>query len=351
MVRERRPFAYDHGMIQIRMRAADLGRMRFAYSPLAEVGESLYLLARGQVPPVHRWWYDQVKPKLARANVDAAMLRAVIPGTPFVPSYLFDCATSPATTIESQLDLVAAVSPDLLREKLEHVQNGEPLTPEAHALIKDGTAGPQRLAEELHRYWQVAIEPFWPQLRPVLDDDVAFRAAELTKHGVEAMLSGLHAEISMHGEELRIGVHFSAQEDLAGAGLVLVPSVFTWPHIVFVPGTRGPSTLTYGARGVGKVWGKAPDDYVTDEEALGALIGRSRAAILLSLELPYSTTELGVRLGQSPPAVSQHLAVLRRSGLVRSWRSGRSVLYRRTDLADSVIEAHRRRPQNDVASY
>lgn len=338
-------------MIQIRMRQSDLGRMRFAFSPLAEVGESLYLLARGRIPPVHRGWYEQVQPKLAKANVDTELLRAVIPGTPFVPSYLFDSAATPATTIESQLDHVAALSPDLLREKLELVQNGDPLTPEAHRLIAAGSAGPPLVADALHRYWRVAIEPFWARIRPVLDDDVAFRASELTRHGVETMLSGLHTEISMEGEQLQIGMRFSAQEDLAGAGLVLVPSVFTWPNIVFVPGTRGPSTLTYGARGVGNVWGRPPDEYVTDEDALGALIGRSRAAILLSLELPLSTTELSVQLGQSPPAVSQHLAVLRRSGLVRSWRNGRSVLYRRTDLADSVIEAHRSRPQNDVASY
>lgn len=325
--------------------------MRFAYSPLAEVGESLYMLASGRIPPVHRGWYEAVRPRLAAADIDVALLRAIIPGTPFVPSYLFDSTAGPATTIEHQLDLVASISPQELRDKLELVCDGEPLTREAQALIADGTAGPRRVAEALRRYWTVAIEPYWGQIRPVLDDDVSFRAAELTRHGVESMLAGLHQEISVHGEEMRIDIRFAAQEDLAGAGLVLVPSVFTWPNLIFVPGTRGPSTLTYGARGVGNVWGRTPGEYQTDEDALGALIGRSRATILLSLALPHSTTELAVELGQSPPAVSQHLAVLRRSGLVTSWRNGRSVLYRRTDLADSVIEAHRSQPQNDVASY
>jgi DNA-binding transcriptional ArsR family regulator len=53
-----------------------------------------------------------------------------------------------------------------------------------------------------------------------------------------------------------------------------------------------------------------------------------------------STTELSLKLGQSPSSVSQHLSVLRRSGLVTSWRSGRRVLYRRTDLATSIVEAN-----------
>jgi len=52
-----------------------------------------------------------------------------------------------------------------------------------------------------------------------------------------------------------------------------------------------------------------------------------------------STTDLAGQLGQSSAAVSEHLAVLRRSGLVTSWRSGRRVLYQRTPLATSIVAA------------
>jgi DNA-binding transcriptional ArsR family regulator len=139
------------------------------------------------------------------------------------------------------------------------------------------------------------------------------------------------------GPDDGIDKRHSWQQDLSRAGLLLVPSVFTWPNVIFEAGSQGLSSLTYAARGVGKIWGasdtQAPDD------ALGALLGRSRAAILTCLELPHSTTELALKLGQSPPSISQHLSVLRRSGLVTSWRSGRSVLYRRTTLAGSIVEA------------
>src|SRR6266516_1396049 len=40
------------------------------------------------------------------------------------------------------------------------------------------------------------------------------------------------------------------------------------------------------------------------------------------------------------PAVSAHVAVLRRSGLVTSWRAGRRVLYQLTPLARSVLAAN-----------
>jgi DNA-binding transcriptional ArsR family regulator len=75
------------------------------------------------------------------------------------------------------------------------------------------------------------------------------------------------------------------------------------------------------------------------DDTLASLLGRSRAAILTSLSVPRCTTELALTLGQSPPAVSQHLSVLRRSALVVSWRSGRKVLYKRTALGASIVES------------
>src|SRR4030095_11364159 len=44
--------------------------------------------------------------------------------------------------------------------------------------------------------------------------------------------------------------------------------------------------------------------------------------------------------GRSPPAVSQHPAVLRRSGLACSWPSGRRVLDHRTTLGDGIVAAN-----------
>jgi len=101
---------------------------------------------------------------------------------------------------------------------------------------------------------------------------------------------------------------------------------------------HGAPSLTYGARGVGTLW-ETDVREASDEEALGALLGRSRAAVLTAVGLPRSTTELAVELAQSPPAVSGHLSVLRRCGVVTSWRSGRRVLYQRTPLATSILTA------------
>ncbi len=66
--------------------------------------------------------------------------------------------------------------------------------------------------------------------------------------------------------------------------------------------------------------------------------------------MPLSTTQFARELGQSPASVNEHLSVLRDSGLVTSRRSGRSVLYRQTPLAEYVVNAQDRGPGDERSS-
>lgn len=319
------------------MSVADLERLRFAYSPLAEVAESLHMLSSERIPHFHRGWLEATRPRLD--GLDMGLLGEVVPARPNIADFLFVGAADPTTTIESQLRLVAEFPPDRLRADLEAVWRDTPLPPAVRQLLTEGSAGARRLADTLWQYWRVAIEPHWRQIRAVLDDDVAYRATRLTRGGIEALLADLHPEVSVHGQALHIDKRrYSSQYDLSGAGLLLVPSVFAWPHLIVETGTYGQPSLTYASRGVGTLW-ESEHRSAAEDDALGALLGRSRAAILTYLALPQSTTELAVELGQSAPSVSQHLSVLRRSRLVTSWRSGRRVLYQRTPLATSIIAA------------
>jgi DNA-binding transcriptional ArsR family regulator len=318
------------------MSAADLRRTRFAYSPLAEVAESLHMIASGRIHFLHRAWFAMVREHLHR--VDMRLLAAIVPPRRFIADFLFTDASDTATTIEDQLRVVAVMPATALRRDMEEVWQGEPMPAAVRQIVAD-PAGPGRVADTLWRYWSVALEPHWRSMRAILDEDVAFRATELTKGGVGAMLAGLHESVSVVGDVLHIDKPVAAREDLAGAGLRLVPSVFVWPRVIFAISESGPCTLTYAARGVGNLWSH-PDAAMAYEDPLAALIGRSRAAILCNLAVPMTTTELAIKLGQSAPAVSQHLSVLRRSSLATSWRAGRRVLYRRTALADSIVAAN-----------
>jgi DNA-binding transcriptional ArsR family regulator len=327
-------------MIQVRMSLADLGRTRFAYSPLVEVVESLYLLSTRQMPVLHQRWLAEVRPRLDR--VDMPLLASVVPARPFIADFFFRGTADRSTSIEQQLTIVATMPVDVLRADIESVWGDAGLPALVQDLVQE-EQGPSRLADTLWEYWRVALQPYWPSVLAVLDDDVAHRAAELTKRGVEGLLAAMHPELTVSDDMLRIEKKRHAghheHHDLAGTGMLLVPSVFVWPSLVFSADPDGPPTLTYPARGIGNVWVGTDPSAADDGDALAALLGKSRATILRSLHIPRSTTELALSLRQSPPSVSQHLSVLRRSALVISWRSGRKVLYRRTDLGASVVEA------------
>src|SRR5262245_16032287 len=98
--------------------------MRFAYSPLAEVVESLHMLAAGRIRPVHRKWFLGIQDRLA--GVDMALLHAVVPARPCIASFLLG-ATGPGTTIEHQLRMVTEMSTEQLNDGLAEVWCGAPM--------------------------------------------------------------------------------------------------------------------------------------------------------------------------------------------------------------------------------
>lgn len=322
--------------MRLRLQPTDLTRMRFAYSPLAETTESLYMLHAGAVSPIHRGWYEGVKSHLQ--VVDTALLRAAVPARGLLANVLLGGAVDARTDIEEQLAGVEACPVERLQCDLETAWRGSPLPPAAVRLLDRGPDAGRHLAQDLRAYWRAAIHPFWPRIRAVLDGDVAFRAKRLTTGGIEAMLADLHPELRLSGTALDVSDGGHSQHDLRGAGLLLIPSAFAWPEIVVDPGRTGPPSLTYGTYGIGTIWGSG-NLHTFDDAALSALIGRGRAVILRMLAVPRSTTELATELSQSPATVNAHLAVLRRSGWAVSWRAGRQVLYQRTRLATSVLVA------------
>jgi DNA-binding transcriptional ArsR family regulator len=109
-----------------------------------------------------------------------------------------------------------------------------------------------------------------------------------------------------------------------------------WPTVSIVTAPPWQPTLMYPARGLGMLWrpeSEAPPD------ALAKLVGQSRAALLVALDSPRSTTELAALLGISLGAVSQHLAILREAGLVCGHRVARMVLYMRSGEGDALVAA------------
>ena len=78
--------------------------------------------------------------------------------------------------------------------------------------------------------------------------------------------------------------------------------------------------------------------------AVELLLGAPRARLLEALCSPATTTALARRLGVTPSAVSQHLVVLHRGGLVDRRRSGRTVLYQTSELGLALLDGALPRP-------
>jgi DNA-binding transcriptional ArsR family regulator len=117
-----------------------------------------------------------------------------------------------------------------------------------------------------------------------------------------------------------------------------MPSVLNWPLVSSSLATSTQTILTYPARGAATVW-HALAGALSAVPGLAELIGVRRARMLDALRSPATTSALARQLAVTPGAVSQHLGVLHRAGLLTRQRSGRSVLYQASDLGLALLDA------------
>ncbi|MCX4746136.1 winged helix-turn-helix domain-containing protein [Kitasatospora sp. NBC_01287] len=327
-------------MLELGFSARDLAHTRLAYSPLWEVVTSLRVLGSPTARPLHRRWAERTRPRLAAAGLAGSLLLDLVPAEGYIPDFLNPPPPSAAPgpraelALESELSVLAATTPERIRADLERLS---PWAPAVRELAADPAAGLVRLLGELRRYWQVALAPYWPRVRAVLEADVLHRSRRFAAEGAAAVLYELDARLEWQddGEVLRLPQSVCDNSaELAGRGLLLVPSAFVGPGVLVVNRPPDVVQICYPSRGVGVLW-EQPAVEVPD--AVAAVLGRSRALLLAELTAPASTTELSLRTGMSAGGVSQHLGALRAAGIVTAHRSGRSVLYQRTSLADSLL--------------
>ena len=281
-------------------------------------------------------WRRALETRLRTTNLE--LLRGICPPGGFAPNFMFVSSSNPKITLDRQLETLAALPVDQLRSDLLEVWPNKPLPHSvARALDRDAAGFGRHVADALWTYWSLAVAPHWERIHAVIEDDVSYRAAAILGGGLYGLLSDLHPEISVRGTSLMINKPHHHDGIYTDGELTLIPSVFVWPDLIIGHDVPGHFDLHYSARGVGNVWTSDAPDFTAG--ALGELLGRTRAAILGRLSVPLTTTQLARQLGQSPATVSEHLSVLRRSGMLSARRSGRLVLYYRTPLGSSVVAA------------
>ncbi|MDF9812764.1 DUF5937 family protein [Streptomyces sp. SPB162] len=315
----------------------DLLRSRFALSPAFELCNLLGYLegrTRQRLPPA---WSARLMPVFQRlrrdTDLDAALaLHTRTFGANFV-------ALPPRGLDQSWDDDIAAIRATSLSQAHEEVEQCLAARPTRDPRVLATLRGDEvvaRVADALDQAWHELLARDWPQLRAICERDVVHRVGRLGRSGWAATLDDLHPDLRWRdgGIDIR-GTSSSSGSTttLAGEGLLLIPSVFVWPHLATFIDDPWPKAIVYPARGTAALW-ETPDP--VEPDALAGLLGRSRSRLLAALDQPASTTQLAQSLRLAPGAVGDHLTVLRKAGLLHRARSGRSVLYYRTPLGEAL---------------
>jgi DNA-binding transcriptional ArsR family regulator len=309
--------------------------IRFAFSPIWELGMSLMKPMRDPSKhALHLPWVREAR--AAIEDRDLSLLFALFPGRDYIPDFLTPAPHSPFPELDEELEVMVRTPAATVRAHLAQLRSmsGE-LAEEAQRLWEDPRAHMPRLAEQMRGYWKLAIEPHWPKIRGVLENDVMYRARQLALGGPELLFEDLHPKVSWRDGAIHIEKQCSFVLDPQGRNVVLVPAVFAWPGTAVLHDPDLSPSLAYSPRGIASLWEPEP---ARARGAMDELIGGTRADILRSLEAPMTTSEIARRLHLTPAAVSQQLGVLRRSGAVEADRVGRGVYSRLTPLGRSLLD-------------
>ncbi|MFF3890410.1 ArsR/SmtB family transcription factor [Streptomyces sp. NPDC001914] len=322
--------------MRIHFSAADMGRITIARQPdvLLETVLGLRRLRSGTPaapsarPGLARWRQDMrtVRPR-------AGVLLDLVPSAGFLPDFLHQPDARDFTTA---LDLVTGAPAERLALDLgladEHGLNGFPDRPSrwVRELARGSSQARRTLHRDLKEYFTYSTASLWPRIRADALADRAVRAETLLRGGVDALLTTLSPTWSWQAPVLSLPSRARYDIPLCGNGLLLVPSWFATGALVVYRPDR-PTTLVYPMTA-------SEAHALSSSDVLSPLLGRTRAAVLLALRTPATTTALAERVGISLATASQHASVLRAAGLVGTTRTGQSVLHSPTPLGLALLE-------------
>jgi DNA-binding transcriptional ArsR family regulator len=318
----------------------DLGKIRFAFSPLWECVSSLRVLRDPALGAMHLPWIKEAKHNTKYLDLEPllTLVRDPSEGNNYIPDFLTPPPTTPFPDLPSELSTMCRTPHEIVRRDIELNYQDLPNIPKSAKLF---LSKPQQaldnLSEQLQAYWTASLESHWVRMRLLLESDVMLRARQLALGGAGLLFADLHHSLSFVQQadqaELIQEKPFAHDVHLAGRGLVLVPSAFLSHKIMTMHFAPWQPTLIYPAKGSANLWGSP----LTPSVALEALLGNGCAKVFEALSVPTGTLELAKRLQVAPGNVSHHLKRLTQAGLLESHRQGRVVYYRHSSRAETLL--------------
>ncbi|MFE0138054.1 ArsR/SmtB family transcription factor [Streptomyces sp. NPDC059037] len=309
-------------MLRVYFTTEDLARVRVASGPdyLWEISNSVQTLQRRDGSRVFGAWRRWAGPRLSGS---CRLLPPLLPPYGNSPDFLTpthgDCAT-----LQAAVDTLVRTPRPRLRTDLTRVAASRRLPGWTESLAGGDGEALRRLGEALHTYHLEALAPFWPRIHAHIDADRILRLHSLLDGGTDGLLAGLGPQLRWKPPVLEVDYPVDHQLRLDGRGLTLQPSFFCWPTPVTLADGELPPVLVYPIDHA-MDWTRPARPDRREDDALGALIGHTRAAVLKAVRTGSSTVELARLLAVTHPAISQHMKVLRGAGLVTTVRrAGRS---------------------------
>ncbi|NUT36082.1 MAG: winged helix-turn-helix transcriptional regulator [Hamadaea sp.] len=325
--------------VTLRFSPDDLLRSRFAISPALETLFAVRLTTPQESPGEHRRWLAEIRPRLA--DLDLRPITLLQPRRGYSPDFLTRPPAGPRTSFDDDLARIAGTPLDQVRQEIARSLADTPGAAESPAgrlLLDDAAEALILLTTLVRQAWHALVEPFWPQIRALLDADVAFQTRRLAEGGLDRVFAELHPQLRWHENVLIRDRGDDDHRDLHGEGVLLVPSAFKWDQVIVIVDPPWQPTVVYPARGLGTLWLAGGEPAASGDAPLSRLLGRSRASLLIGLTEPAATTVLAHRYGLAPATVSEHLTLLRDAGFLVGERHRHEIRYRRTPLGDAVVQ-------------
>jgi DNA-binding transcriptional ArsR family regulator len=313
-----------------------LARGRFTVSAMAETVAALIALNGGGVQPGREAWLAGHAPAF-RERLAADPVAELFVRTALRPTWLPDFLTTPPLpddlTFDDELRRLRRTPAETALADACHELEGPP---PPGLRVPDLT---DRVAALLAWVWTRAVRPEWPRLRRVFEADVVSRTQALSSGGWAAALNGMRPGMRWLGDgRLRINAYAYPPRELpAAARLMFIPATARRGWVAWDAWdepARARYAVTYPCSGL-----LAEPPATAASQPLARLLGPLRAAILADLATPKSTTQLAALTGAALGSVGAHLRILREAGLLHRRRSGRVVLYYRTELGDRLAAA------------
>lgn len=325
---------------------------------------SLHVLAEPKHHALQHGWVRAMRGLSAPLRRELAELAFLYRWT--LPNCVLPSATTPYEDFETELERLRALPTEiaafeLLRPLYDHGGGRRPARrriladPEvrSRALKQAGTLGGAsrraaallfddpsefvvRFARLLEAYWEEAFAAEWRRLEPMLAESVTTAGREIAGAGVRGFLVGLAPQLRVDPGRVSFGLDVPHDHHVtidAGNPLLLVPSVYVWPHLRINCDPPWPLTLVYRAPQLAESLRHAtPPELVRVLRALG---DPTRLRILQQIaRRPRSTQELASLVGLSEAGTSKHLRPLAAAGVLNARREGYYVVY---SLADDRL--------------